>query len=119
MHAPDDYQCPFCRLLSGDYLTAVGHRIEELVYEDEQVVVFPARHHKHGNKGNLLVVPRQHIENLYELPLHLAEPLLRATQLAAAGLRQVLGCDGISIRQHNEPAGGQDVWHYHIHVFPR
>jgi histidine triad (HIT) family protein len=28
-------------------------------------------------------------------------------------------CDGISTRQHNEPAGNQDVWHYHLHVFPR
>jgi len=28
-------------------------------------------------------------------------------------------CDGVSTRQHNEPAGGQEVWHYHLHVFPR
>ncbi len=26
---------------------------------------------------------------------------------------------GTSVRQHNEPAGNQDVWHYHMHVFPR
>jgi len=29
------------------------------------------------------------------------------------------GCDGVSTRQHNEPAGNQDTWHYHVHVFPR
>jgi histidine triad (HIT) family protein len=23
------------------------------------------------------------------------------------------------VRQHNEPAGNQDAWHYHVHVFPR
>ena len=28
-------------------------------------------------------------------------------------------CDGTSVRQHNEPAGNQDAWHYHVHVFPR
>ena len=27
--------------------------------------------------------------------------------------------DGVSTRQHKEPAGGQDVWHLHVHVFPR
>lgn len=27
--------------------------------------------------------------------------------------------DGTSTRQHNEPAGYQDVWHLHVHVFPR
>lgn len=29
------------------------------------------------------------------------------------------GCDGVSTRQHNEPGGNQDVWHFHQHVFPR
>jgi diadenosine tetraphosphate (Ap4A) HIT family hydrolase len=34
-------------------------------------------------------------------------------------MRHTYGCDGISTRQHNEPAGYQDVWHFHLHVFPR
>jgi histidine triad (HIT) family protein len=34
-------------------------------------------------------------------------------------MKEAFTCDGISIRQHNEPAGYQDVWHYHIHVTPR
>jgi histidine triad (HIT) family protein len=37
----------------------------------------------------------------------------------AVAIRSTYGCDGISTRQHNEPAGNQDVWHYHVHVFPR
>jgi histidine triad (HIT) family protein len=37
----------------------------------------------------------------------------------AVAIRSTYGCDGISTRQHNEPAGYQDVWHYHVHVFPR
>jgi len=28
-------------------------------------------------------------------------------------------CSTIHARQHNGPAGNQDVWHYHLHVFPR
>jgi histidine triad (HIT) family protein len=28
-------------------------------------------------------------------------------------------CEGISTRQHNGPAGNQDAFHYHLHVFPR
>ena len=31
----------------------------------------------------------------------------------------VYDCDGVSTRQHNEPAGNQGVWQYHQHVFPR
>jgi histidine triad (HIT) family protein len=34
-------------------------------------------------------------------------------------MKRAYGCDGTSVRQHNEPAGDQDVWHYHLHVFPR
>lgn len=34
-------------------------------------------------------------------------------------LKQIHECPGVSTRQHNEPAGNQEVWHYHLHVFPR
>lgn len=37
----------------------------------------------------------------------------------AIAFKRVYGCDGVSTRQHNEPAGNQEVWHYHLHVFPR
>lgn len=115
MHEPGGYECPFCKLIASRSLQAV----DEIVFENESVIVFPAMHQKQGNEGNLLVAPKEHIENLYALPLDLAWPLLTATQQAASALKVALQCDGISIRQHNEPAGGQDVWHYHTHIFPR
>ncbi|HET6586449.1 MAG TPA: HIT domain-containing protein [Oleiagrimonas sp.] len=34
-------------------------------------------------------------------------------------MRNAFRCEGISTRQHNGPAGDQDVWHFHLHVFPR
>ncbi len=34
-------------------------------------------------------------------------------------MRAAWGCDGVSTRQHNEPAGNQHMWHYHMHVTPR
>ena len=34
-------------------------------------------------------------------------------------MKEVYKCDGVSTRQHNEPAGDQEVWHYHFHVIPR
>jgi histidine triad (HIT) family protein len=34
-------------------------------------------------------------------------------------MQNAFGCEGISTRQHNGPVGNQDVWHYHLHVFPR
>ena len=37
----------------------------------------------------------------------------------AIAFKETYGCDGTSTRQHNEPGGNQEVWHYHVHVFPR
>jgi histidine triad (HIT) family protein len=37
----------------------------------------------------------------------------------AIAMKKIYACDGVSTRQHNEPAGNQDVWHYHLHVTPR
>jgi len=65
------------------------------------------------------VIPNKHLENLYTLPDDLAIPLQSTVQSIALALKTAYDCPGISTRQHNEPAGGQDVWHYHIHVFPR
>jgi histidine triad (HIT) family protein len=39
--------------------------------------------------------------------------------MIALAMKAVYSCDGVSTRQHNEPAGNQDVWHYHLHVTPR
>ena len=76
------------------------------------------------NHGAALVIPRAHHENLYDLPPdvgHGVGDLVQAVavQAVAVAMRASYGCDGISTRQHNEPSGGQDVWHVHVHVFPR
>jgi len=47
---------------------------------------------------------------------HAVHDLVQRTALA---MRRSYFCDGTSTRQHNEPGGYQDVWHYHVHVFPR
>ncbi|WP_415645639.1 HIT family protein [Stackebrandtia soli] len=37
----------------------------------------------------------------------------------AVAIRRLYGCEGVTTRQNNEPAGNQDVWHLHVHVIPR
>jgi len=114
-HAPPDYQCPFCALASG----ADVARQPDIVRRTAEAMAFVSPRWWPNNHGNLLVVPVQHYENLYELPAgagHAVHDLVRDVAIA---MRGTYGCDGISTRQHNEPAGNQDVWHYHVHVFPR
>lgn len=114
-HEPADYSCPFCRnIRSGES----DHPLE-IVHRGPDVWVKVNPKWWPNNPGGLLVIPVDHHENIYDLPPTLGEPLQRAARDAAVALKSAFGCDGVSTRQHNEPAGNQDVWHYHLHVFPR
>ena len=114
-HAPSNYQCAFCGIVSR----AGAPPKDEVVFHDEVVTAFISSHQWPNNRGHALVIPNEHFENLYELPDHLAVPLQVAVRRIALALRSAYSCEGTSTRQHNEPAGNQDVWHYHVHVFPR
>ena len=116
-HAPDGYDCPFCRIARGDDGRWTAQA--DVVYRSDEMVAFVASHWWPANPGHVLVVPTQHIENLYELPAELGGPLMRAVRKVAIAMKTAYACDGVSTRQHNETAGDQDVWHFHQHVFPR
>lgn len=72
-----------------------------------------------ANPGAALVIPIEHYENIYERPDILGGPIQRALRQTAIAMKSAYGSDGVSTRQHNEPAGNQDVWHFRIHVYPR
>lgn len=111
--------CPFCRIVSGSDLTGVSTASEDVVYRGNLVTAFIASSWWPANPGHVLVVPNDHYPNVYDIP----DDLLAAVQVmgkrVALALRATYGCPGTSFRQHNDAAGGQDVWHYHLHVFPR
>ncbi|MCD7099009.1 HIT family protein [Stenotrophomonas sp. MMGLT7] len=86
---------------------------------DDNVFALVPAHHYAGIKGNCLVIPRSHYENVLDIPDSLGAEFFRATRRLAQAMRAAFGCEGISTRQHNGAAGNQDVWHYHLHVFPR
>ena len=88
------------------------------MFEDERIVVKVNPKWWTGVPGGMLEIPRAHYENLYDLPNDVALAVHRSVHRTSLTLK-ALGCDGITVRQHNEPAGGQDVWHFHVHVFPR
>jgi histidine triad (HIT) family protein len=91
----------------------------EILHRDDDVFVKMNPKWWPNNPGGALVVPVTHHENVYDLPLSLAAPLQRAIRTTALAMKTAFECVGVSTRQHNEPAGNQDVWHYHVHVFPR
>jgi histidine triad (HIT) family protein len=117
-HAPDDYNCPFCSIVSQ--CESLSWQEEHcVIYHDDVVTAFMSGHHYAGIKGNALVIPNQHFENIFDIDYRVGADILRVTQLLAYAMKRAYHCEGISTRQHNEPAGYQDTWHFHQHVFPR
>ncbi len=118
-HAPEGYECPFCQVAEGVDRPDRGTKQRDIAYRNEYVAAFIATKWWPNNKGHVLVVPNAHFENIFDLPLSYAAEIHRAAQLVARAMKSTYGCSGISTRQHNEPDGNQDVWHYHLHVYPR
>jgi histidine triad (HIT) family protein len=87
------------------------------VYEDDHALAFldimPRA------PGHTLVLPKAPARNLLDVaPADLAHVMQVAQKIARASLK-VFGADGITIQQFNESAGGQVVFHLHVHVIPR
>ncbi|MCP1428654.1 histidine triad (HIT) family protein [Microbacterium foliorum] len=116
-HEPVGYPCPFCRLMQG--ILDERNLPSDIVAVTEGAYARIAPKWWPGNAGAVLVIPRVHVENIYDLSPETGRAVWELTQHVAIGMRSSYDCEGTSIRQHNEPAGNQDVWHLHVHVFPR
>jgi histidine triad (HIT) family protein len=100
----------FARILRGEL---PSHK----VYEDDGAFAFldimPRA------PGHTLVIPKAPARNILDVkPDDLAHVMAVAQKIAQTAIR-VFSADGVTIRQSNEPAGGQDVFHLHVHVIPR
>jgi histidine triad (HIT) family protein len=111
-HASEDYICPFCRI-------ACDGENKEIVYRDDTVTAFMSMHDAPNNLGHVVVIPNDHYENIYDLPVPVAAKIHECARIVALAMKSAYHCDGITLRQNNEPHGGQDVWHYHMHIYPR
>ncbi len=118
-HAPTDYKCPICLGVQGIENEDTMLRQADIVYQDDKVTVFINSFFINGNEGHLIVVPNKHFENLYELDDVYGQAIMETSQRMAIALKKAYECDGVTVRQNNEPASGQHAFHYHMHLFPR
>ena len=87
------------------------------VYEDDKTLAFLDIMPRAA--GHTLVLPKAPARNLLDVdPADLAHVMQTAQKIAKAAVK-VFGADGITIQQFNESAGGQVVFHLHVHVIPR
>lgn len=102
--------CIFCKIAAGEIPS-------KTLYEDEDFRVIldlsPA------TKGHALILPKDHANNLYELPEETAAKVLVVAKKMATRMREKLGCDGLNLVQNNGEVAGQTVMHFHMHMIPR
>ena len=102
--------CIFCKLATGVFPT-------NSIYEDEDFnVILDA---SPATKGHALILPKEHYDNVYEMPDALLEKTIKLAKKIIQKETDVLGCDGYNIVQNNGEAAGQTVFHFHMHLIPR
>lgn len=100
--------CQFCDIVTGD-------RPAERVLETDRMVGF--LDHRPVFKGHTLLVPREHVVTLPDLPAELRDPFLAAGQRLATAMVEGLGAQGSFVAMNNVVS--QSVAHLHLHVVPR
>ena len=100
--------CLFCSVVAGDVDT-------DVVLETGDLLAF--LDHRPVFKGHTLLVPREHVVTLPDLPDRLRDPFLAAAQRLAAAMVDGLGAQGSFVAMNNTVS--QSVAHLHLHVVPR
>jgi diadenosine tetraphosphate (Ap4A) HIT family hydrolase len=99
--------CPFCDRLVTDSLVAQSHSAAALPDG------FPV------SRGHALVVPRRHVDSIYDLDLTEQADLWHLVAQVRDQLAREFHPGGFNIGVNDGPAAGQTIEHAHIHVIPR
>jgi histidine triad (HIT) family protein len=100
--------CLFCAIVRGEIPASFVLREETVCGFLDTRPVF---------KGHVLVVPREHTDDLLTVPAPLVSPLFTAVQRVARAVEKSLGADGSFVAVNNKIS--QSVPHLHVHVVPR
>jgi len=100
--------CLFCRIVSGELPATV-------IYEDDTSIAF--LDHRPLFHGHTLLVPREHVETLSDLPAAQVEPYFKAAQLLARAIELAMEAEGTFVAMNNRVS--QSVPHLHVHIVPR
>jgi histidine triad (HIT) family protein len=99
----------FAKILRGEI---PSHKI----YEDEYTLAFMDVMPQVD--GHCLVIPKVGSRNLLDAELSTLTPLMATVQKVARAAKTAFNAHGLQIRQYNEPAAGQTVFHLHVHIMP-
>ena len=104
-------ECIICKLLAGNEPVSFVYRDSDCAaFMDIQPV----------NPGHILVAPNKHVPSMADLDAETAAHLMLIAHKLTAALRESgLRCEGVNLFLADGEAAGQDVFHVHLHLFPR
>src|ERR1700722_12445128 len=105
-----DTNNPFAKILRGEFPCYKVHENEHILAFLDIMPRCP---------GHTLVIPKAPARNILDIDPEDFAHVARATQKIARVAMTAFKADGITIQQFSEPAGGQVVFHLHMHVMPR
>ena len=70
-------------------------------------------------EGHCLIMPKKPARNILDVDPQSLSAVTATTQRLARAVVRAFSADGVTIQQFNETAGGQEVFHLHVHVIPR
>ncbi len=102
--------CIFCKIIEGTIPSVK-------VYEDEHVLAF--MNIEPVTKGHVLLIPKTHRENIFDLTAEEAAQLFSVVPKIANALKDEFKPAGLNLLQNNGAYAGQAVFHSHLHFIPR
>jgi histidine triad (HIT) family protein len=102
--------CIFCQIVRGK-------ESAKIVYENENVICFLPK--KIEVYGHTLIVPKQHFQDLYDIPQNLLCRLTEVVQLLTKEYKAKIDSTGMNVLHASGKDGQQSVSHFHFHLFPR
>ena len=103
-------ECIFCKIIDGE-IPAVKVLDEELVIAFMDI--------NPSNQGHMLVVPKKHAENIFEISESDLAATVKAVKRCAKAVKEALKAEGITVLQLNGKASDQIIPHFHVHIIPR
>lgn len=102
------HDCPFCEIITGTQPAFV-------VYENQLSLAFLDKRPLFA--GHTLLIPKEHISTLAELPPHMTGPIFETARKLTIAVEKAMNAQGSFVAINNKVS--QSVPHLHIHIVPR
>lgn len=102
--------CTFCRIVKKEINV-------ETIHEDELVIAFLDKNPV--SKGHTLIIPKQHVENVFDISEDVLRRITEVAKLLAERSRKELGATGVNLLHASGKDAQQSLFHFHFHLVPR